>query len=38
MNMSLGKKAAILVGVIILADQILKIWVKTHMCIGEEIA
>lgn len=38
MNMSLGKKAAILVGVIILADQILKIWVKTHMCIGEEIS
>ena len=27
----------ILIGVILIADQVLKIWVKTHMYIGEEI-
>lgn len=31
------RKVAILVFVLILADQLLKIWVKTHMCIDEAI-
>jgi signal peptidase II len=29
-------KASILVFIILLADQILKIWIKTHMTIGED--
>ena len=32
-----ARNIAILVAVLVLADQILKIWVKTHMCIGESI-
>jgi signal peptidase II len=36
-NMSLGKKSVLLILLILLADQILKIWVKTHMQIGQEI-
>jgi signal peptidase II len=35
--MSLGKKSILLIFLILLADQLLKIWVKTHMEIGQEI-
>lgn len=35
--MSSGKKAVILIILILILDQILKIWVKTHMEIGQEI-
>jgi signal peptidase II len=35
--MSSGKKAALLIILILIADQILKFWVKTHMVIGQEI-
>jgi len=35
--MSSGKKAILLIAVILIADQILKIWIKTHLVIGEEI-
>ncbi len=35
--MSLGKKSFLLIFFILLADQVLKIWVKTHMEIGQEI-
>jgi signal peptidase II len=35
--MSSVKKAALLIIVILIADQILKLWVKTHMVIGQEI-
>jgi signal peptidase II len=35
--MSTGKKAVLLIILILIADQILKIWVKTHMTIGQEI-
>ena len=35
--MSLGKKSILLIILILVADQILKIWVKTHMQIGDEI-
>jgi signal peptidase II len=35
--MSSGKKAVLLIALILLADQILKFWVKTHMVIGQEI-
>jgi signal peptidase II len=35
--MSLGKKSILLIILILVADQILKIWVKTHMQLGEEI-
>ena len=34
--MSSGKKAVLLIILILLADQTLKIWVKTHMVIGQE--
>jgi signal peptidase II len=37
MQMSLSKKAFIFVGIILLADQALKIWVKTHMYLNEDI-
>ena len=36
--MSLRKKAIALVLIILIADQILKIWVKTHMVIGQEFS
>jgi signal peptidase II len=36
-RMSAGKKAVLLIIVILIADQILKFWVKTHMVIGQEI-
>jgi signal peptidase II len=35
--MSLGKKSVLLIILILIADQILKIWVKTHFEIGQEI-
>ncbi|MGA2405196.1 MAG: lipoprotein signal peptidase [Bacteroidales bacterium] len=35
--MSLGKKSVLLIFLILLIDQMLKIWVKTHMLIGQEI-
>jgi signal peptidase II len=36
-QMSSGKKAVLLIILILIIDQFLKIWVKTHMAIGEEI-
>jgi signal peptidase II len=35
--MSLGKKTILFIFLILLADQVLKIWVKTHLEIGQEI-
>ena len=35
--MSLGKKSVLFILLILIADQVLKIWVKTHMEIGQEI-
>jgi len=35
--MSTRKKAALFIFIILIADQILKIWVKTHMVLGQEI-
>ncbi|MDR2026106.1 MAG: lipoprotein signal peptidase [Prevotellaceae bacterium] len=35
--MTLSKKAFIFIGIILLADQALKFWVKTHMYLNEEI-
>jgi signal peptidase II len=35
--MSIAKKSILLIIMILVADQILKIWVKTHMQIGDEI-
>jgi signal peptidase II len=34
--MSTGKKAVLFVFAILLIDQVLKIWIKTHMVIGQE--
>lgn len=35
--MSLGKKSALFIFLILFIDQVLKIWVKTHMQLGDEI-
>lgn len=35
--MSAAKKSILLIFFILFADQVLKIWVKTHMTIGQEI-
>jgi signal peptidase II len=35
--MSTAKKAVLLILLILIADQALKIWIKTHMFIGQEI-
>lgn len=35
--MSLGKKSVALIFLILFVDQFLKIWIKTHMQIGQEI-
>ena len=35
--MTLRKKAVLLIALILIIDQILKIWIKTHMVIGQEI-
>jgi len=37
MQVSKGKKVTFLVILILLIDQIVKIWIKTHMTIGESI-
>jgi len=37
MKMSLGKKALLFIVLILILDQVLKIWIKTHMVIGQEI-
>jgi signal peptidase II len=37
MKMSAGKKSLLFIILIIVADQILKIWVKTNMQLGEDI-
>jgi len=36
--MSRGKKVSIIIFFVLLADQIFKIWVKTHMCLGDEFS
>ncbi len=36
MNFSTGKKAALLIFLILLIDQSLKFWIKTHMMMGQE--
>jgi signal peptidase II len=35
--MSTGKKAVLFIFAILLIDQVLKIWIKTHLVIGQEI-
>jgi signal peptidase II len=35
--MSTGKKSLLLIFVILIVDQTLKIWVKTHLLIGQEV-
>jgi signal peptidase II len=35
--MSAGKKASLLIVLILASDQILKFWVKTHMVLGQEL-
>lgn len=35
--MSTGKKAALFIILVLVADQVLKLWVKTHMVMGQEI-
>ena len=37
MQLSKGKKITLLVLLILLIDQAVKIWIKTHMTIGESI-
>jgi signal peptidase II len=37
MKLSLGKKAILFILLILFLDQLLKIWIKTHMVIGQEI-
>lgn len=37
MKLSTGHKAILFILLILLVDQALKIWVKTHMTIGQEI-
>ena len=36
-QMSAGKKSVLLIAFLLIADQILKIWVKTNMVLGDEI-
>ena len=36
-EMSKGKLAIIIIAAVLIVDQLLKIWIKTHMAIGEEI-
>ena len=35
--MSAGKKSILLIVLILVADQVFKFWIKTHMVLGEEI-
>jgi signal peptidase II len=37
MQISLGKKAALFIILILILDQALKIWIKTHLIIGQNI-
>ncbi len=37
MNLSTGQKSLLLILIVLIADQTLKIWVKTNMILGEEI-
>lgn len=37
MNLSTGKKAVLFIVLILILDQILKIWIKTTMVLGQEI-
>ena len=37
MKLSIGKLAALLIALVIVIDQALKIWVKTHFYLGEEL-
>lgn len=37
MKISLRNKSLLIIGTILIADQILKIWIKTNMVLGEEI-
>ena len=32
------KKSLLLIFIILIADQVFKIWIKTHFCIGQEIS
>jgi len=36
MNFSTGKKAALLIFLVLFIDQSVKIWIKTHMMMGQE--
>jgi signal peptidase II len=36
--MSAGKKSILIIALVLIADQIMKFWVKTHMVVGEEIS
>lgn len=36
MKLSLGNKALFLIVLVLVVDQVLKIWIKTHMIIGQE--
>jgi signal peptidase II len=37
MQISSGKKAVLFIILILFLDQVLKIWIKTHLLIGQEI-
>mgnify|MGYP005864277627 CR=1 FL=1 len=37
MTLSTGKKALLFIIIILVTDQVLKFWIKTHMTIGQEI-
>lgn len=37
MNLSKGKRISLFIVLVLLVDQIVKIWIKTHMTIGESI-
>ncbi|KAA6302453.1 MAG: Lipoprotein signal peptidase [Candidatus Ordinivivax streblomastigis] len=37
MKLSKGSWAILIIGLVLLLDQLLKIWIKTHMLIGEDI-
>ena len=37
MKLSNGKLAALIIALVIFIDQAVKIWVKTHFCLGEEV-
>lgn len=36
MRLSLRNKAILLISIVLIADQILKVWIKTNMVLGEE--